>query len=163
VQTIPSTSSGGATSETAGGSTSSTKGPPDNGQDPSIIAAYRGSLDDFNAVANHPPIQANNLVLGNHMIGDKLQTVVNALLKLSLANEVNSGSLTSLHARVSQFDGTEAVIESCELDREAVINATTGRVIIPASNSTELVNELVQLTGGVWKVARGSRVGGGCS
>lgn len=164
LQSAPSTISGGgsATVPQQGSGTSSTI-TPDSGQDAAILAAYEGSLADFNAVANKAPVHGNSIILADHMTGDKLQTVEAALLKLSMASEVNNGSLSSLHARVTQFNGTEAVVESCELDKEAVESTSTGKVITPASNATELVNELVQLTGGVWKVSRGSQVKEGCS
>lgn len=164
LQRVPSsTARVGPTTDQPQGSGTSSAVATDNGQDPAILSAYQGSLVDFNVVANKAPVQGNDLALGNHMTGDKLLTVEGALVKLSLEGQFNSGSLTSLHARVTQFNGSEAVVESCELDNEAVNSLATGQVVTPASNSTELVNELVQLTGSVWKVARGSQVREGCS
>lgn len=164
LQRVPSTTSAGGSSTGApkNSGTGSTA-IADGGQDPAILSAYQGSLADFNAVADRAPVQGNSLTLSNHMTGEKLRTVQAALLNLSLANEFNSGSLTSLNARVTQFNGTEAVVESCELDRVAVNSLPSGKVVTPPSNGTELVNELVQLTGDVWKVARGSQVREGCS
>lgn len=136
--------------------------PADNGQDPAILAAYRGSLADFNTVASKAPVQANSPVLANHRSGNHLQHVVAALQNLAQASEVDRGSLTSLDARVTQFNGTQAVVVSCELDMVAIVSAATHQIVTPATGTRELVNDLVQLIGGVWKVTVGSQVHSGC-
>ncbi|MDQ2728770.1 MAG: hypothetical protein M3Y91_13125 [Actinomycetota bacterium] len=71
--------------------------------------------------------------------------------------------MTSSSAKVTQYNGTQAVVVSCELDRITVVDAKTHQVVTPASNSTELVNALVEMTGGAWKVTQGSNVHPGCT
>lgn len=149
-------------SVTSVASTTATTTPSDQGQDPAILAAYQGSLADFNAVSTHVPLQPNSPVLANHRVGEDLQHVVSSLLQLAEHNQVDTGSLTSLSAKVTQFNGTQAVVVSCELDRSAVVDATTHQVVTPASNSTEMVNALVEMNGGTWKVTQGSNVHPGC-
>lgn len=136
---------------------------PDNVQERAILAAYEGSVRDFDEVATKLPVESSDPILADHMAGDKLRTVSASLLKLAENGQLNTGSLTSLWARVTQEGEVEAVVESCELDGMAIENVAPRQVIIPAKNSTELVNELVQLKGGVWKVVRGSQVHEGCS
>ncbi len=165
VQRVPPT-----TRATPGSSPSQTSAPgltatsqADNGQDPTILATYSGALSDFLIVAKRAPVRGNDGLLATHMAGDKLRTVVSSLLNLAASDEVDTGTITTLHAQVTQYTGTEAVVVACELDTTAVINATTMKIVTPSMNSTELVNELVQMTNGSWKETRGSQVSAGCS
>ncbi len=77
-------------SVTSVASTTATTTPSDQGQDPAILAAYQGSLADFNAVATHVPLQPNNPVLANHKAGQNLQHVVSSLLQLAERNRIRS-------------------------------------------------------------------------
>lgn len=136
--------------------------PPDNGQDPAILAAYRGSLSDFNAVATHAPVQPHDAILGNHMTGRQLAFVTSKLTELVSAGQFDMGSLTTIHARVTQFNGTQAVVESCGRDTIQIADAATRQIVKPASPGTELVDSIIQMTDGAWKVSYGSNVSPGC-
>lgn len=147
----------------ASNSTTTTTPPPDHGQDPAILAAYQGELGDFNAVATHAPVQGNSAVLADHASGRELKFVTSQLLSLQAAGQVDVGSLTSLHARVTQYNGSQAVVESCQRDTVQIVATATGRIVKPAGPSTELVNDLLVPENGAWKVEFGSNVSPGCT
>jgi hypothetical protein len=134
----------------------------DDGQEPAILAAYRGSLEDFNAVEDTAPVNPNSPRLGDHMAGEQLTSVVKALDGLKQSGQVARGSVVSLHASVSQYNGAQAVVVSCERDGTSVVNARSGKSVTPATNSTELIDALVGRSGNTWKVSKSSRVSAGC-
>lgn len=113
LQKIPSTPSPGSASTGQGPASTI---PSDDGQDPAILAAYAGSVSDFDAVATKAPVQGNSPVLANHMSGGELESVGASLLKLANAGQVNTGVLSTLHADVKQFEGTSAVVAACNRD-----------------------------------------------
>jgi hypothetical protein len=71
--------------------------------------------------------------------------------------------LSTIHANVKEFNGTEAVVEACGKDTVQIANAASGQIVRPAAPSTELINALLQEEGGVWKVTYQSNVSPGCS
>ncbi len=146
-----------------GSSSASTVSPLDSGQDPAIIAAYEESLADFNMVATKAPVQGNDRRLAEHMDGRQLTYVFSQLLRLASAGEVDVGSLATVHARVKEFNDSEAVVEACGRDTIQIANASTGQVVQSAAPSTELVNALIQQVDGTWKVTYQSNVSPGCS
>lgn len=161
VQPPPKTS--GSTPLTTPAQSGSGSSTGDNGQDPKILAAYAGSVTDFDAVATKAPIQGNSPILGNHMAGQELEGVVSHLLGLAEQNQVNTGLLSTIHANVKQFTGTKAVVIACNRDTVGTADASSGRIITQPAPSTELVNAIVQETDGVWKVTYVSNVSAGCS
>lgn len=164
LQNAPSTTATPRVATTANGN-SSTSGtvPTDNGQSPAILAAYEGSLTDFNAIATKAPVQGNNPMLADHMDGQQLKYVISQLLKLAQAGQVDVGMLSTIHARIKEFNGTEAVVEACGRDTVQIASASIGQVVQPTAPSTELINALVQEAAGVWKVTYQSNVSPGCS
>ena len=137
----------------------------DGGNAAAILAAYRGSLVDFNHVATTAPLDPNAPQLGDHMAGDELSGVVRAFTKLKAAGEINGGSLTSIDAYINQYNGTQAVVVSCEHDSVSILDASSHKMKPggAAANSNELVNALVSLQGSTWKVTRSTHVSPGCS
>ncbi len=163
VQRAPSTSKSRASTTLSTGQTTTSIATNDNGQDPKILAAYSGSVGDFDAVATKAPVQGNDPILANHMSGQELQGVVSQLLKLAEQNLVNTGTLSTIHATVQQFKDTQAVVVACNKDTVGTANASSGQVVSQPGPSTELVNAIVEEVGGVWKVTYVSNVSAGCS
>lgn len=108
-------------------------------------------------------MKGNNGILADHATGRELQFVLSKLLALQTARQVNVGTLTALHARVKEYNGSQAVVEACERDTVQIASAATGQIVKPVAPTTELTNELVDLVGGVWKVEYGSNVSPGCT
>ncbi len=102
-------------------------------------------------------------MLADHMTGQQLRFTVSQLLKLAEAGQADTGALTSIRAKVTQFANSQAVVEACERDTVQVISAATSQVVAPAAPSTELVNVLLQDLNGTWKVSTSSNVSSGCS
>ncbi len=163
VQHAPSTSSSrpGTTFSTA--QTTSKDATKDNGQDAAILAAYAGSVEDFDAVATRAPVQGNSPILAAHMSGRELEGVVSQLLKLAEQNQVNTGMLSTIDSNVKEFRGSEAVVAACNRDTVGTANASTGQVVNQPASSTEFVNAIVQRVGDVWKVEYVSNVSAGCA
>ncbi len=153
----------GSSSTGSSGSTDTSSASSDGGQDPAILSAYHDSLSDFNAVATQAPVQGNKLTLADHMEGQQLQFVTAQLLKLAEAGQVDTGGLMSIHARVKEFSGNQAVVEACERDTVQVVSTATGQVVGAAAPSKELVDVLMEESSGAWKVSTSSNVSPGCS
>ncbi|MGI8752896.1 MAG: hypothetical protein ACR2MN_11395 [Acidimicrobiales bacterium] len=120
-------------------------------------------MADFNAVATKAPVQGNAPELATHMDGRQLTYVFSQLVKLGATGEVDVGSLSTIHAEVKEFNGSEAVVEACGRDTVQIESISTGKIVQSAAPSTELINALVQQVAGTWKVAYQSNVSPGCS
>lgn len=136
--------------------------PVDNGQASAILSAYEDSLRDFNMVATKAPLQPNSPVLGDHMTGAELESVISQLLQLSQKGEIDEGSLSTIHSRIKQYTGTQAVVEACGTDAITIRDLKTNQTLSPPPAATELIDALLQKADGVWKVAQLNTVSAGC-
>ncbi len=142
---------------------------PNDGQDPAIVASYEASLADFVQVATKAPVQINGNLLTSHMGGDRLKFVTGALLKLASEGHVDSGSLSSVHAKVIQYSASnasgfpQAIVQACLHDDISVANAANGEIVGRSSHSTQPVEDLLQLSAGAWKVMAEADRGAGCA
>lgn len=155
--TVPSSTTAAPTTSTTVSATA------DNGQAPAILAAYQGSVTDFDQVATTAPVNPNSPQLAAHMAGEELADITRSLTSLAQAGRVATGGVRVLHASINQYNGSQAVVAACTFDSTALVNAANHQVVTPASNSTELVNALLSQEGGAWKVTKGSQVSPGCS
>ncbi len=126
-----------------------------------IVAAYRASWTDFLGVAEQPVVQPSDARLGAHMAGRKLDFVHTSLTKLALLRQHDTGTVDIANAHVVELKGTAAVVAACETDGVAIVDAA-GQVVGPATNAPALVNQRLDLVGGIWKVTLGSNLRVAC-
>lgn len=124
---------------------------PDANTKAAIIAAYRQSIDAFVAVASDPNGQPSDPRLQQHTIGNALLASRMTIEQLRKAGHIYQGDI-EMHPLVVELTTDTAVVESCDIDRVGIIDAATGAVVTPVSDSPEgaLARATYKLIGGVW-------------
>lgn len=116
-----------------------------------VIDAYRQSMDEYVTVGKDLNAKATDPRLAQHKTGTALTATQQALAARKSRGEVFRGTLT-VHPTITDLQATKAILVDCNVDRLEVVEASTGRVVIPAGTEGYAATVEMVLDGGTWKV-----------
>ena len=117
-----------------------------------VLAAYRAAWDAQLAVGRDPKASSDDKRLREHLTGDSLVTLQQAMAKHRQRNAVYVGEL-KLNPVVAELGGDTATVRDCVDDSIGTVDADTGAVVEPATRLVTTTTTTMKLVGGVWKKA----------
>ena len=124
---------------------------PEEATKAEIVEAYRQSRAAFVAVASDPNGQLDDPRLAQYKKGTALTAAHLSIRKWRADGHVLDVTRLELNPRVVELGPATAVVEDCTIDVSALVDQSTGEVVIPAEPpEPDLVTATYELSDGVW-------------